>query len=90
MYHPVTVTGEVLCGIIRLKHTICATSQPLSLHPVLVFTYHSGSIDYIFGNQEAVQSVTSCQTVAEHPLNTSDHLPICCSFDISHLKTITS
>ena len=57
------------------------------------FTYFSGArhttIDYIFGNQEAAQSATSCQTVEEHPLNTSDHLPICCSFDISHLRTIT-
>ena len=57
------------------------------------FTYYSGArhttIDDIFGNQEAAQSATSCQTVEEHPLNTSDHLPICCSFDISHLRTIT-
>ena len=57
------------------------------------FTYYSGArhttIDYIFGNQEAAQSATSYLTVEEHPRNTSDHLPICCSFDISHLRTIT-
>ena len=77
-----------------MKHTNCATSQPLSLHPVLVLPTFQvlGTqllITIIFGNQEAAQSATSCQTVEEHPLNTSDHLPICCSFDISHLRTIT-
>ena len=65
-----------------------STSQLLVLPTIQVLGTQLLNI-IIFGNQEAAQSATSCQTVEEHPLNTSDHLPICWSFDISHLRTIT-
>ena len=82
-----------MCNILIETYQLCEISTShFASSPG--FTYFSSArhttIDYIFGNQEAAQSATSCQTVEEHPLNTSDHLPICCSFDISHLRTITT
>lgn len=45
-----------------------------------VHTYHSGSVsstvDYVVGNHAISQLLTSCCSMDDHPLNTSDHLPL--------------
>ena len=74
--------GAVWNNLIETYQLCDLSTSQLAFSPG--FTYYSGArhttIEYIFGNQEAAQSVTSCQTVEEHPLNTSDHLSICCFF----------
>ena len=73
-------------------------SESLSMHNISLcslssgppYTYSSGShtstIDYVLGNDEALKGVSSCNTLEGHPLNTSDHLPIRCTFDLSHVR----
>ena len=62
----------------------CLTSGPS-------FTYSSGGhstfLDYILANQDGARGVSFCNIHEEHPLNTSDHLPVSCHLEISHLRT---
>ena len=55
------------------------------------YTYASGGhftmVDYLIMNQDGSRGVSSCSVTEEHPLNTSDHLPVSCSLDISHLRS---
>ena len=55
------------------------------------YTYTSGNntttIDYIISNSDAFRGIASCSILEEHPLNTSDHLPITCSLNLSHIRT---
>ena len=37
-----------------------------------------------------MRGVSSCITLEDHPLNTSDHLPIQCTVDMTHLRYPTS
>lgn len=54
-----------------------------------VYTYQSGSftttVDYVVGNHPISSILTSCDTLEEHPLNTSDHLPIVTCLDVGAL-----
>ena len=53
-------------------------------------TYTSGgystTIDYIISNSDAFWGISNCSTLKEHPLNTSDHLPITCSLNLTHIR----
>ena len=42
-------------------------------------------VDYVIMNQDGYRSISSCSVI---PLNTSGHLPVSCSLDISHLIEI--
>ena len=59
-----------------------------------IHTFQSGmnatTIDYVIVNQDAMRGVLSCSTLEDHPLNTSDHLPIRCTVDTTHLRYPTS
>ena len=50
------------------------------LASVPIHTYHSGpistTVDYVLGNLALASSLTSCVISEDHPLNTSDHVPI--------------
>ena len=74
-----------LCESLSL-HNISSSS--LSSGPS--YTYSSGghisTVDYVLGNSDAVRGVCSCNTLEEHPLNTSDHLPIYSTFDLTHVR----
>ena len=47
---------------------------------------HSTIIDYIISNSDAFRGISSCSTLEEHSLNTSDHLPISCSLNLTHIR----
>ena len=53
------------------------------------YTYTSGGnstiIVYIISNSDAFTGISSCSTLKEHSLNTSDHLPISCSLNLTHI-----
>ena len=55
-----------------------------------VHTFQLGSnvttIDYVLVNYDAIRGVSSCITLEDHALNTSDHLPIKCTVDLTHLR----
>ena len=62
---------------------VCLSSGP-------GYTYSSGgrftTIDYVLTNQDGTRGISSCSTLEDHPLNTSDHLPILCTLDVTHLR----
>ena len=67
-----------------------STSLPLShLATGPVHTFSSGknstTLDYIVGNFTTFTVMVSCHVEEEHPLNTSDHLPIMCKLNLSLL-----
>ena len=45
-------------------------------------------IDYIVSNSDAFRELATC-SISEHPLNTSDHLPVCCSLQLAHITDPT-
>ena len=49
-------------------------------------TFSSGknftTVDYIVSNHDALRGLLSCSTIDEHPLNTSDHLPVACCLNL--------
>ena len=47
---------------------------------------NSTIIDYIILNSDAFRGISSCSTLEEHCLNTSDHLPISCSLNLTHIR----
>ena len=51
-----------------------------------LYTYSSGdtstTADYIMGNVTLASLLTSCTTFDDHPLNTSDHLPVTAKLNI--------
>ena len=53
-------------------------------------TYSSGknfaTVDYIISNHDALRGLLSCLTIDEHPLNTSDHLPVACCLNLFHVR----
>ena len=57
-------------------------------------TYSSGpfstTLDYIIGNFTTSIVIGSCSVEEEHPLNTSDHLPITSKLNLSMLTTASS
>ena len=59
-------------------HSLYVTSSNITTGPS--HTYYSNGIattlDYMIGNLTNSSLVTSCCTMEDHPLNTSDHLPI--------------
>lgn len=61
-----------------------------SLSSGATYTYSSGvntsTIDYVLANQDTFKGISSCVTLEDHPLNSSDHLPIRCTINISHLR----
>ena len=54
------------------------------------YTYTSGgnstTIDYIISNSDAFRGISSCSTLEEHALNTSDHLSITFSLNLTHIR----
>ena len=72
--------------------------ESLSLHNISLsslssrtsYTYSSGghisTVDYILEKNDAVREICTCNTLEEHSLNTSDHLPIHCTFDVTHMR----
>ena len=56
-----------------------------------VHTYHSGSasttVDYFVGNSTLASFMESCETLEDHSLNTSDHLPIVTRLNLSLLPS---
>ena len=54
------------------------------------YTYTSGGnstiIDYIVSNADAFREISSCSTLEEHFLNTSDHLLISWSLNLTHIR----
>ena len=59
-----------------------------------VNTYSSGSNsttpDYIIGNFTTSTVMVACRVEEEHPLNTSDHLPISSKLNLSMLTTVST
>ena len=57
-------------------------------------TYSSGpfstTLDYIIGNFTTSTVIGSCSVEEEHPLNTSDHLPVTSKLNLSMLTTASS
>ena len=55
-----------------------------------LYTYSSGdnfsTIDFAIANLDALRGIFSCVTLEDHPLNTSDHLPLSCFVETSHLR----
>ena len=43
-------------------------------------------VDYDISTSDAFRGLTTCSTVDEHPLSTSDHLPISCVLDLAHVR----
>ena len=74
-------------NLIDVYHLHSLSTSQLASSPGC--TYSSGgsvsTIDYIIGNQDTAQGVSSFWTCDDHPLNTSDHLPVCCLMDLHHL-----
>ena len=56
-----------------------------------VHTYYSNrtatTVDYVIGNLSLSTVLVSCRVEADHPLNTSDHLPIVSKLDLSSFTT---
>lgn len=50
------------------------------------YTYSSGEnrsfVDYVIVNHDAFRGTSSCSIYDDHPLNTSDHLPIHIELDV--------
>ena len=71
------------------EHNLCNISLG-SLSSGAAYTYSSGeitsTIDYVLTNQDALRGISSCVTLEDHPLNSSDHLPIRCKIDLPHLR----
>ena len=70
-----------------------ATLGSLAAGPA--YTFQSGwncttTVDYVITNRDSFRGIEFCVTLEDHPLNTSDHLPIKCSLDISHISYPTS
>ena len=40
----------------------------------------------MLGNIDAVRGISSCEILEGHPLNISDHLPILCSLNLTHVR----
>ena len=59
-----------------------------------VHTFHSSrfstTIDYVVGNLALSTVLVSCRIVQDHPLNTSDHLPIISNLNLSLLTSVPS
>ena len=55
----------------------CLSSGP-------TYTYSScgniSTFDYVIANQDAARGINTCVTLEDHPLNTSDHIPVTCSY----------
>ncbi len=66
--------------------SICSLSVESISSPV--HTYYSNSVsttvEYVVGNHAISNFLTSCRTIEDHPLNTSDHLPLSINL---HLKS---
>ena len=58
-----------------------------------VHTYHCSSVsttvDYVLGNLPLSTGLLACETLEDHPLNTSDHLPIVTKLDFKPLLSST-
>ena len=70
-------------------HTLYVASlSHISSGPI--HTYHSGSVsttvDYVLGNLALSSVLSSCDTLEDHSLNTSDHLPIISNLDMTFLS----
>ena len=54
------------------------------------YTYSSGGcftlLDFTVSNIDASRGISSSCTLDEHPLNTSDHLPVLCSLNLTHIR----
>ena len=65
-----------------------------TLAPGPVHTFHSSrlttTIDYVVGNLALATVLVSCRVVQDHPLNTSDHLPIISNLNLSLLTSVPS
>ena len=65
----------------------CLSSGPM-------YTFSSGentsTVNYVLANQDASRGIRSCITFEDHPLNTSDHLPLICTLELSHLRSTTT
>ena len=63
-----------------------------SLSSGATYTFSSGenasTIDYVLANQDALRGISSCVTLEDHPLNSSDHLAINCAINSSHLRRV--
>ena len=44
----------------------------------------------MLGNDDAFRGISSCVTLEDHPLNTSDHLATLCSLDLAHVRHAVS
>ena len=64
------------------------SSSALSSGPPYTYSSggHTSTIDYVLGNIDAVRGISSCEILEGHPLNTSDHLPILCSLNLTHVR----
>ena len=45
----------------------------------------STTLDYVLGNQATSVALSSCDTIEDHPLNTSDHLPLVTKLSVNLL-----
>ena len=56
------------------------------------YTYSSGgsftTLDYIIGNAVLASYLTSCRTIEDHSLNTSDHLPLSVKLNIQSVTNV--
>ena len=73
-------------------HSLYVPSQShLARGPV--HTYHCSSVsttvDYVLGNLPLSTGLLACDTLEDHPLNTSDHLPIVTKLDFKPLLSST-
>ena len=50
----------------------------------------STTLDYVLGNQATSVALSSCDTVEDHPLNTSDHLPLVTKLSVNLLTRPTA
>ena len=74
------------------SHSLYVPSlSQLATGPVHTFSSGSNSttLDYIIGNFITSTVMVSCKVGEEHPLNTSDHLPITSKLNLSLLTTVS-
>ena len=54
---------------------------------IIVVQHPLYTVDYVVGNSTLASFMESCETLEDHPLNTSDHLPIVTRLNLSLLPS---
>ena len=72
-------------GFDRSFLLVCSVTMPNAQWPHS-YVLHWPTVDYVLGNLALANVLSSCSILDDYPLNTSDHLPITLTVDLSLIK----